>query len=122
MTKVTQTKTRVSTTIVVEAVTKNIAQLVVGAFFMITGFLVGRIALGSEPHNDKLLYLGIGLAVFGGLVMPGIFGVVKPIYVTFFPNGLPIVGGRRASDPVPGSSEAVVVEDKQPPTPLTSGS
>lgn len=83
----------------IERKARPIFQVVVGLFFMTGGFFVARAGLQGEPHNDKLLYLGIGLAVFGALVFPGIFSVVQPIYVMIFPNGIPLLGGKRASDP-----------------------
>lgn len=93
---------RPSQVVIADKITRNVSQVFVGLVFMAVGFFVGWFGLNREPHNDKLLYVGIALGVLGGMVMPGLFEVVRPIYITFFPNGLPLIGGRRVDDPPKG--------------------
>lgn len=89
---------------IVAAIGGVIVQLIVGLAFMAIGALLVYNALGKEPHNDRWLYVGLGSAVFGAMILPSIFGVVQRIYTLFFPNGLPFLGGRRATDPAAPSA------------------
>lgn len=82
---------------VVTAITGSISQLVTGLIFIAGGAWLTWHSLNIENHT--MVYVGIGVAVFGAMLMPSIFPVAKSIYITFFPNGLPILGGRRAGDP-----------------------
>ena len=57
-----------------------------------------------EGHADHpMIYFFGGVAMVGALVLPSIFDVFWPravkIYVQIFPNGLPLIGGKRSSDP-----------------------
>lgn len=74
-----------------------ISQLVVGALGIGGGAWMIRWALAHEQHN--YVYVGIGISMFGALCLPSIFPIAQKIYITVFPNGLPMLGGRRASDP-----------------------
>lgn len=59
----------------------------------------------SEDAFWKLSHIlmvgGMIWAIFGGLTLPSVFDAAKPVFSYVFPNGLPIIGGRRASDPKP---------------------
>lgn len=57
-----------------------------------------------DGHTDHpMIYFFGSIALVGCLILPSIFDVFWPrvvkIYVQIFPNGLPLIGGRRASDP-----------------------
>lgn len=82
---------------------ENLVHFIVGLIFIAAGAWVGYYALHQEPHSDKLLYVGIGLGMFGALLMPTILPVVKQIIVVV--QAVPVVGamlgGKRATDPQP---------------------
>lgn len=82
---------------VAEAVGATALQLVVGLIFLAGGFALAAYGFTHELHTAG--YVGVGSAVFGALVLPGFFAIVKPIVVFIFPNGIPLIGGRRAGDP-----------------------
>lgn len=84
---------------VMTAVVQPIVQIIVGLVFLAGGIIVTARALNHEPHDKWLVKLGFAAAIGGALMLPGIFTVVKPIYVMIFPNGLPLIGGKRAGDP-----------------------
>jgi hypothetical protein len=83
----------------IAAAGQAIAQAFVGLVFMGGGGYVAFTALQSEPHDNKVLYAGLGAALFGALVFPSIFPIAQKIYVFVFPNGLPLLGGKRSGDP-----------------------
>jgi hypothetical protein len=74
-----------------------ISQFIVGALFIAGGAWLTRWALLAEQH--RYVYVGIGVAIFGALCLPSIFPIARNIYITIFPNGLPMLGGKRAGDP-----------------------
>jgi hypothetical protein len=82
---------------VAESVGATLLQLLVGLLFLAGGIVLSGYAFTHEQHTVG--FVGVGAAVFGALVLPGLFAVVKPIVVFIFPNGIPLIGGRRASDP-----------------------
>lgn len=82
---------------VAELVGATLLQLLVGLVFLAGGIVLATYGFTHEAH--VVGYVGVGCAVFGALVLPGLFGVVKPILVFVFPNGIPLTGGRRAGDP-----------------------
>lgn len=90
------------TTRVLAAITEAghaIAQALVGAAFIGGGGYVAYTALEHEPHDTKILWTGIGVALFGALIFPSIYPMAQRIVVLIFPNGIPLLGGRRKSDP-----------------------
>lgn len=90
----------------VEKAMAPVFQILIGAFFMVGGFLLVRTSLQSEPHNSKLFYWGFASAIGGALTVPGIFTAIKPVYILIFPNGLPWIGGKRSTDlPLPPSDD-----------------
>ncbi len=84
---------------VVKEALGSIVLVAVGLAAIAGGSWIVKTALAHEPHDNKIIYLGVGLAVVGGLVIPGIFPAVQRVYVLVFPNGLPLIGGKRATDP-----------------------
>lgn len=82
---------------IAERVGATVLQLFVGLLFLLGGVALAGYAFTHEHH--VVGYAGMGAAVFGALVLPGIFTIVKPILVFVFPNGIPLIGGRRATDP-----------------------
>lgn len=51
--------------------------------------------------NHALMVGGAILAVFGGMMLPSVFDSAKPVITFFLPNGIPVIGGRRSTDPQP---------------------
>jgi hypothetical protein len=88
-----------------EVVVQPIVQILVGLVFLAGGIIITAQALRTEPHDKWLVTFGFSAAIGGALILPGIFTVVKPILVFVFPNGIPLIGGRRASDPPARSDE-----------------
>lgn len=84
---------------IIESITGLVSRIVVGLLFMAGGGWTIWWGLHHEDHT--ILVGGVVAAVFGAMVLPSIFDSVKPVVVFFFPNGLPIFGGRRTSDPPP---------------------
>jgi uncharacterized membrane protein len=72
-------------------------RILVGLVFLAGGIALAAFGFMREEH--VVGYVGVGASVFGANILPGIFEVVKPIIVFIFPNGIPIIGGRRATDP-----------------------
>lgn len=83
---------------VIETVVHPITQIAVGLVFLAGGIIVTAQALQTEPHDKWLVGLGFGAAIGGALMLPGIFTVAKPIFILIFPNGIPLLGGKRAGD------------------------
>lgn len=87
---------------------ENLVHFLVGAIFIAGGAWIVYYSLHQEPHSDKLLYVGIGVAVLGAAVMPTILPVFKQIFVIV--QSVPVVGamlgGRRGTDPQPPSGGA----------------
>lgn len=83
-----------------------VAQTFIGILFIAGGGYIAYRALQHEPHDTKVLYLGAASALFGALIFPSIFPMFQRIYVVVFPNGLPLIGGKRASDPPAGGPNA----------------
>lgn len=77
---------------------ENLIHFIVGLLFMAGGGFVCHYALHQEPHSDKLLYVGIGVAVFGAWIMPTISTSIYKLFVIVAPF-IPVVGGRRQGDP-----------------------
>lgn len=80
---------------------ENLVHFIVGLLFIAGGGWIAWYALQKEPHSDKLLYVGIGVAVLGAAIMPTILPVFKQIIVVVqqVPVLGAILGGRRATDP-----------------------
>lgn len=88
---------RPSTAAKIEHAGVTLLQLLVGFLFLAGGVALAGYAFTHEQHTVG--FVGIGAAVFGALILPGLFTVVKPILVFVFPNGIPLIGGKRAGDP-----------------------
>jgi hypothetical protein len=88
---------------VVSSFGENLVHFIVGMMFIAGGAWIVRYALHTEPHSDKLLYVGIGVAILGAAIMPTILPVFKQIIVVV--QGLPVVGvmlgGRRTGEQSP---------------------
>lgn len=95
------TPLRPSTEAKIATVGATIVHVLVGLALMGLGVFVVVYQLTHPPHSDKVLLGGASLVVLGALLMPTIFPVFKQIVVLVFPNGIPLIGGRRASDPPP---------------------
>lgn len=83
--------------------------VIVGSAFLAAG-LFGFIYEIRHQRVDKwIIGPSVGLAILGALMLPSVFAIsfprVKQIFVLVFPNGLPIIGGRRAGDPPKGGGE-----------------
>lgn len=93
------TPLRPSTTAKIATVGATIMHIIVGLALMGLGVFVVVYQLMHPPHSDKIILGGAALAILGALLMPTIFPVFKQIVVLVFPNGIPLLGGRRAGDP-----------------------
>lgn len=100
----------------VDTAAKAIVLIIVGLTFMVIGFggaiYLAEAAVKTKTPIPRFAYFAGSLGLLGALMLPSVFDVLFPrvqkIYVLFFPNGLPLIGGRRATDP-------------QPPAPPSSG-
>jgi hypothetical protein len=61
--------------------------------------LSGTVEKTMWSLSHILMIGGMLWAIFGALVLPSVFDSAKPVITYFFPNGIPIVGGRRGYDP-----------------------
>lgn len=93
------TPLRPSTAAKIQTAGATLVHVVVGLLLMAGGGWVVAYQLQHPPHSDKIIILGAGVCVLGALLMPTIFPVFKQIVVLVFPNGIPVIGGKRASDP-----------------------
>lgn len=60
---------------------------------------INHIAPGDEIHA-KHIYMAAGLILIGGIAINPPFGdQVKAFVIQFFPTGVPLIGGRRETDP-----------------------
>ena len=87
----------------IERAAEVVVVVLVGLAFLATGLFGLIYQLQHPPVQHGVIYLSAGMAIFGALLLPSVFTVafprVKQIFVLIFPGGLPIIGGRRASDP-----------------------
>jgi hypothetical protein len=90
---------RPSTKADIVAASATLVHIVVGLLLMAGGGWVVAYQLQHPPHSDKIIIGGGCIVVLGALLMPTIFPVFKQIVVLVFPNGIPVIGGKRASDP-----------------------
>ncbi len=81
----------------IESAGVTVLQLLVGFVFLVGGVILAGFGFTHEQHIVG--YVGIGAAVFRALILPGLFTVIKPIVVLVFPNGIPLIGGQRKTDP-----------------------
>ena len=77
--------------------------ILVGLAFLVVGLSGAIYEIQHPPIERPIVYVCVSMAVFGALLLPSVFTVafprVKQIFVLIFPNGLPLVGGRRRDDP-----------------------
>lgn len=89
--------TRASVVIrIVERVGASLLQALVGLAFMGAGGYTAW--YGLQHEQQTLVYVGLGVALLGAMVLPSIFPVFQRIIVFVAPY-LPLVGGRRKDDP-----------------------
>jgi hypothetical protein len=80
-------------------------QTILGVLFLVVGLVVTGLALIPAVHGvaPSLVFLltGIGVALFGAYLIPssGAPVALTQLFVSLGTTNLPIVGGRRASDP-----------------------
>ncbi len=90
------------TMVFIEQEAKNVlgqlVHVVVGLFFMAIGGWMVVYTIQHPPITKMLMYGGAGAALFGALIMPTIFPLIKEIFVFVVPY-IPVLGGRRAADP-----------------------
>lgn len=82
---------------IVEESLGAIVKTVFGLAIALGGVYLVKHGLDHEDH--KLVWVGIGVGFGGALIVPSIFGAVKPVIIFLFPNGIPLPGGRRLGDP-----------------------
>lgn len=87
----------------VEEAGRALVSIFVGLLAVAGGVWLVRYAIHSEPHSDKLLYLGLAIALGGMSIMPSILPRVKEsfIFVQTLPVVGPMLGGRRSTDQPP---------------------
>ena len=89
---------------VVEAVAGSLKSLIVGAMLFAPGLYwfmqeMGGAKAGVEVHTVHISF-AVALMVAGAIaIQPKLGDQITNIYVRVFPNGLPLIGGRRAADP-----------------------
>lgn len=101
---------------VIEAKAGLYSRIIFGVFCILTG--VGAALWGiwidhkhtaaGLPEQEAfwtlshiLMIGGMVWAIFGGMLLPSVFDATKPVLTFIFPNGMPIFGGRRQTDPQP---------------------
>lgn len=84
---------------IAEKVGSTVSRIFVGLIALAGGVVLCVFGFGHEQHI--LGYVGIGVGFFGANMLPGVFDAAKPIYIMIFPNGIPLIGGRRSNDPPP---------------------
>jgi hypothetical protein len=94
---------------IAEAVGTSIKSLIVGAMLFIPGIILFldeiNVPQGQKIHTGHLS-IAVGLMVGGAIAIQPPFGKqLTNIFVTVFPNGLPLVGGKRSTDPKPEDSQ-----------------
>lgn len=95
-----------STTLkVVEVVAGSVSRLIVCVILAGPGLYWFRAELedakgpGAEVHIGHISF-AVGLMVAGAIALAPTFGKqITEIYIQVFPNGIPLLGGRRGSDP-----------------------
>jgi hypothetical protein len=114
----TVTVARTSTNVtlrVVDSISTLIRQLIVGVPLIgIGGWWlykeINEVTPGEKLHQTHL-WFAVGLMVLGGIAInPPFRKEISSLVVQFFPNGIPLIGGRRAGDPQPPTPP----EEKQP--------
>lgn len=82
---------------VVEAKAGLVSQIIAGMLFIFGG--AGMCWWGLSHEQHLFVYIGLGVALVGAMFLPSLFPIAKNIYITFLPNGIPFLGGRRSTDP-----------------------
>lgn len=83
------------------AVLSDTVHVIVGGVMLVAGILGAMYQIEHPPVVKYVFYPTLGFAVLGALILPTILPTVQKIVVIFFPNGIPLLGGRRSSDPQP---------------------
>lgn len=81
-------------------------QTLVGSLFLIVGLaiigagLYPALAHPPLPVSIWLVLVGVGVAVFGALIIPSVgAGDALKVLVLNFGSYIPVIGGRRSGDP-----------------------
>ena len=87
----------------IERAAADLVVILVGTAFLVVG-LTGFAYLLRHSSTDRwLVGACVAMAVLGALMLPNVFAKafprVKQIFILVFPNGIPVVGGRRRDDP-----------------------
>lgn len=100
-------RTSTTTARIVETIAGSLKALIVGAMLFIPGLIWFMQEMndakgpGAEVHIGHVSF-AVGLMVAGAIAIQPKFGdQITNIYVRVFPNGMPLLGGRRGSDPQP---------------------
>lgn len=77
--------------------------VLVGLVFMAGGVYGEYVVLSTKPIDHLLVWTFLAVTVLGALMLPSIFAMLWPrvqqILIFVFPNGIPVIGGKRAGDP-----------------------
>lgn len=92
---------------IMESAASNLVSLLIGAALFLPGLYwfyteVSDKTPGATIHMGHM-GVAVGMMVLGALVVrpDQITGGITKVFVVVFPNGLPLLGGRRSSDPQP---------------------
>ncbi len=82
-------------------IVEDVVRIVAGLIAMGGGgwLVMYEAKLPKDQQNTILLIAGLVAFTMGFCLMPYVFTKVKQIVIFVFPNGIPLPGGRRASDP-----------------------
>ena len=87
----------------IERAAGMVIAIVVGSAFLAVGLFGFIYQIEHPPVQKWVIGPCVGMAVLGALLLPSVFAIafprVKQIFILIFPNGVPLIGGRRASDP-----------------------
>lgn len=81
------------------AILSDAFHVIVGGVMLLAGILGAMYQIEHPPVVKWVFYPTCGFALLGALILPTILPIVKEIVVVIFPNGIPLIGGRRSSDP-----------------------
>ncbi len=72
-----------------------------GIFMDVQNERAGAVAEAFWTLSHILMVGGAVWAIFGAMILPSVFDAAKPVLTYVFPSGIPIIGGRRQTDPKP---------------------
>ncbi len=85
----------------IESGVRTLLSVIVGLVLFVAGLAGAAWQVFHGKDDHLILFVCVGVAILGALILPGIFTVVKPVLIFIFPNGIPLIGGRRSGDPQP---------------------